>query len=136
MCRTWRDIFRRCSRRRWTNIHNQAFNAGANELNHQIIELAQDRRGYRAGCQVGNGAQTRRGPAHLQGGFRQIRAGRFPDFKFKWNARSGAAELYEAFKHVGLNYDDYKDKKFTRLKWLHYLLDSGKLDGALRWKNN
>lgn len=116
-------------------IHNQAFNAGANELNHQIIELAQiavatvpnaklemvpkpsaDQRTYKA--DFGKFAKT------------------FPDFKFKWNARSGAAELYDAFKRVGLKHSDYVDKKFTRLKWLHYLLDSGKLDNALRWKKN
>jgi nucleoside-diphosphate-sugar epimerase len=116
-------------------IHNQAFNAGANELNHQIIELAQisvatvpnaklemvpkasaDQRTYKA--DFGKFART------------------FPDFKFKWNAKSGAAELYDAFKRVGLTHEDYKDKKFTRLKWLHYLLDSGKLDGNLRWKSN
>ena len=116
-------------------IHNQPFNAGANELNHQIIELAQiavetvpnarlemvpkpgaDQRTYKA--DFGKFAKT------------------FPDFKFKWNAKSGAAELYDAFKRVGLKFEDYRDKKFTRLKWLHYLLDSGKLDGALRWKNN
>jgi nucleoside-diphosphate-sugar epimerase len=116
-------------------IHNQAFNAGANELNHQIIELAQisvatvpnaklemvpkasaDQRTYKA--DFGKFART------------------FPDFKFKWNAKSGAVELYDAFKRVGLTNEDYKDKKFTRLKWLHYLLDSGKLDGNLRWKSN
>lgn len=116
-------------------IHNQAFNAGANELNHQIIELAQiavdtvpnaklemfpkpgaDQRTYKA--DFGKFAKT------------------FPNFKFKWNARSGAAELYEAFKRVGLKHSDYIDKKFTRLKWLHYLLDGGKLDNALRWKTN
>jgi len=116
-------------------IHNQAFNAGANDLNHQIIELAQiavdtvpnaklemfpkpgaDQRTYKA--DFGKFART------------------FPGFKFKWNARSGAAELYEAFKRVGLKHSDYIDKKFTRLKWLHYLLDSGKLDNALRWKTN
>jgi nucleoside-diphosphate-sugar epimerase len=116
-------------------IHNQAFNAGSNELNHQIIELAQiavaavpnatlemhpkpgaDQRTYKA--DFGKFART------------------FPEFKFKWNARNGAAELYEAFKRVGLKHADYTDKKFTRLKWLHYLLDSGKLDNALRWKNN
>ncbi len=116
-------------------IHNQAFNAGSNALNHQIIELAgiavetvpnarlemvpkpsADQRTYKA--DFGKFAKT------------------FPDFKFKWNARSGAAELYDAFKRVGLTFEDYKDKKFTRLKWLHYLLDSGKLDNGLRWKRN
>jgi hypothetical protein len=60
----------------------------------------------------------------------------FPDFKFKWNAVSGAAELYDAFKRAGLTHADYTDKRFTRLKWLRYLLDSGRLDGALRWSKN
>jgi hypothetical protein len=60
----------------------------------------------------------------------------FPDFKFKWNVRTGAAELYDAYKRAGLTYADFTDKKFTRLKWLHYLLDSGRLDGSLRWKTN
>ncbi len=114
-------------------IHNQAFNAGANELNHQIIELAEiavktvpggklemvpkpgaDQRTYKA--DFGKFART------------------FPDFKFKWNAVSGAAELHDAFKQVGLTYADYTDKKFTRLKWLRHLMDGGQLDNNLRWK--
>ena len=51
-------------------IHNQAFNAGANELNHQIIESGANRGPDRARLQVGDGAQTRCGPAHLQGRLR------------------------------------------------------------------
>ena len=113
-------------------IHNQAFNAGSNELNHQIIELAEiavktvpggklemvpkpgaDQRTYKA--DFGKFART------------------FPDFKFRWNAASGAAELYDAFKRVGLTHADYTDKKFTRLKWLRHLMDGGQLDHNLRW---
>ena len=50
----------------------------------------------------------------------------FPDFSFKWNAKEGARELYETFKQIGLTYDDFTDKRFTRLKWLRYLLDTGR----------
>jgi len=32
-----------------------------------------------------------------------------------------------------LTHDDFLDRRFTRLKWLNYLLESGRLDGALRW---
>ena len=49
------------------------------------------------------------------------------------DAVRGAAELYDACKQAKLTHADYTDKKFTRLKWLRYLLDSGRLDGALRW---
>jgi nucleoside-diphosphate-sugar epimerase len=116
-------------------IHNQAFNAGANELNHQIIELAQIAVQTVPGCKLEMmpkpGADQRTYKADF-GKFART----FPDFKFKWNAMRGAAELYEAFKQAGLKHADYTDKKFTRLKWLRYLLDSGRLNGALRWSKN
>ena len=116
-------------------IHNQAFNSGANELNHQIIELAQIAVQTVPGCKLEMvpkpGADQRTYKADF-GKFART----FPDFKFKWNATSGAAELYEAYKRVGLKHADYTDKKFTRLKWLRHLLDSGRLDGALRWNKN
>lgn len=116
-------------------IHNQAFNSGANELNHQIIELAQIAVQTVPGCKLEMmpkpGADQRTYKADF-GKFART----FPDFKFKWNATSGAAELYDACKRVGLTHADYTDKKFTRLKWLRYLLDNGRLDGALRWSKN
>ena len=116
-------------------IHNQAFNAGANELNHQIIELAQIAVQTVPGCKLEMvpkpGADQRTYKADF-GKFART----FPDFKFKWNAVRGAAELYEACKQVGLKHADYTDKKFTRLKWLRHLLDTGRLDGALRWSKN
>jgi nucleoside-diphosphate-sugar epimerase len=116
-------------------IHNQAFNSGANDLNHQIIELAQIAvntvPGGKLEMQPKPGADQRTYKADF-GKFART----FPDFKFKWNVRTGAAELYQAYKQAGLTHADFTDKKFTRLKWLHYLLDSGRLDGSLRWKIN
>jgi nucleoside-diphosphate-sugar epimerase len=113
-------------------IHNQAFNAGANELNHQVLELAQIAVKTVPGCKLEMvpkpGADQRTYKADF-GKFART----FPDFRFKWNAVSGASELHDAFKKVGLTHADYTDKKFTRLKWLRYLLDSGRLSGALRW---
>jgi nucleoside-diphosphate-sugar epimerase len=113
-------------------VHNQAFNVGANHLNHQILELAEivvktvpqselvvvaqadaDQRTYKADF----------------GKFARV----FPTFAFKWAAKEGAQELYESFKTLGLTHDDFVDKRFTRLKWLNYLLDTGKLNSSLRW---
>lgn len=116
-------------------IHNQAFNAGANQLNHQILELAEIAVRTVPGAKLERlpkpGADQRTYKADF-GKFART----FPDFQFKWNAVSGAAELYDAFKRAGLTHADYTDKRFTRLKWLRYLLDSGRLDGALRWSKN
>lgn len=116
-------------------IHNQAFNAGANELNHQIIELAQIAVKTVPGCKLEMvpkpGADQRTYKADF-GKFART----FPDFQFKWNAASGAAELFDAFKRVGLTHADYTDKKFTRLKWLRHLMEGGRLNNNLRWTKN
>jgi nucleoside-diphosphate-sugar epimerase len=116
-------------------IHNQAFNAGANELNHRIIELAQIAAQAVPGCKLKMMPKPGADQRTYQADFGKF-ARTFPDFQFKWNAKRGAAELYDAFKRVGLKRSDYTDKRFTRLKWLRYLLDSGRLDGSLRWSKN
>ena len=116
------------------DVHNQAFNVGANHLNHQILELAEivvktvpqselvviaqsdaDQRTYKADF----------------GKFARV----FPTFEFKWAAKEGAQELYETLKAIGLTHDAFVDKRFTRLKWLNYLLDTGKLNSSLRWNH-
>lgn len=116
-------------------IHNQAFNAGANSLNHQIIELAQIAVKTVPGCKLEVIAKTGADQRTYKADFGKF-ARTFPDFRFKWNVVSGAAELYEAFKRVGLKHSDFVDKKFTRLKWLRHLLDSKRLDSSLRWAKN
>jgi nucleoside-diphosphate-sugar epimerase len=114
-------------------VHNQAFNVGANHLNHQIRELAEIAVKTVPGChldvQARPGADQRTYQADF-GKFARV----FPHFAFQWTAPAGADELYAGFKARGLTYDTFVDKRFTRLKWLRYLLDTGQLNGALRWQ--
>ena len=113
-------------------IHNQAFNAGANSLNHQIIELANTAVNTVPGCKLEVVAKTGADQRTYKADFGKF-AKTFPDFKFKWSVQTGATELYEAFKRAKLTHADFVDKRFTRLKWLRYLLDSGLLNNDLRW---
>lgn len=113
-------------------IHNQAFNNGADHLNHQVIELATIASEMVPGCtlEVLNkpGADQRT----YKASFAKF-AKTFPDFEWKWTARTGAEELAGTFKRIGLTYDQYKGERFTRLKWLRKLLSENQLDGNLRW---
>jgi nucleoside-diphosphate-sugar epimerase len=115
-------------------IHNQAFNNGAEALNHRIIELAeiavQTVPASHLEVDTRTGADQRTYKADF-GKFSRT----FPNFEFKWHPVAGAKELYRAFKSVGLRHEDFVDKRFTRLKWLRYLLDSGRLDQTLRWRS-
>jgi nucleoside-diphosphate-sugar epimerase len=115
------------------DVRNQAFNTGANYLNHQIIELAEIVANTVPGCRLEilarPGADQRTYKADF-GKFARV----FPNFSFKWRAKDGARELYETFKRIGLTHDGFTDRRFTRLKWLRYLLDSGQVDNSLRWQ--
>ncbi|MCZ6593948.1 MAG: SDR family oxidoreductase [Bacteroidetes bacterium] len=113
-------------------IHNQAFNTGAEQLNYKVIELAQIVTDIVPGSKIEIKAETGADQRTYKADFTKFKT-TFPEFEFKWTAEKGAKELYDTFTKIGLTHDDYVDKKFTRLKWLNYLLDSGKLDNSLRW---
>jgi nucleoside-diphosphate-sugar epimerase len=115
-------------------VHNQAFNTGADSLNHQIIELAEIAVKTVPGSELMVLAQPGADQRTYKTDFGKF-ARTFPQFQFKWTAKEGAAELYEAFQAVGLTQDIFRDKRFTRLKWLRHLLDMGQLDRSLQWIN-
>jgi nucleoside-diphosphate-sugar epimerase len=113
-------------------VHNEAFNTGADRLNHQVGELARIAVEAVPGCELEilgeAGADKRTYKADFSKWART-----FPDCAFEWTPERGAGELLEAFESVGLTSADFEDERFTRLRWLRHLLDSGAVDGALRW---
>lgn len=115
-----------------SKVQNQAFNNGANHFNYQIIELAEIVVDTVPGCKLEVRAEAGADQRTYKADFGKF-ARTFPDFQFRWTARDGARELSLAFKEVGLTHDDFTDRRFTRLKWLRYLLDTGRLDASLRW---
>lgn len=114
------------------DIHNQAFNNGADHLNHQVIELARMAVDAVPGCKLevlnDPGADQRT----YKASFAKF-AKTFPDFEWKWTAKTGADDLAATFADVGLTAEQYAGDKFTRLKSLNKMLDSGALDRKLRW---
>ena len=114
------------------DVHNQAFNVGADDLNHQIRDLAEIAAKTVPGCEVRILAQAGADQRTYKTSFAKF-AGVFPAFKFEWNAERGARDLHDAFASIGLTRDDYEDRRFTRLKWIRHLLETRALDESLRW---
>jgi len=114
------------------DVHNQAFNTGANHLNHQVIELAEIVTKTVPDCTLEVLAQAGADQRTYKADFGKF-AKVFPNFEWKWNATKGAQELYETFKRIGLTREMFLDKRFTRLKWLRHLLETNKLDKNLYW---
>lgn len=113
-------------------IHNQAFNNGAEHLNHQVLQLAEIAAEAVPGCAVevlGHPSADQRTYRAAFGKFARC----FPEFEFRWTPRMGAGELAGAFARIGLTHDTFVDSRFTRLKWLTHLIEVGRLDRSLRW---
>jgi nucleoside-diphosphate-sugar epimerase len=113
-------------------VHNEAFNVGADELNHRIRELGQIVADTVPGCKLAMVPQPGADQRTYKADFAKFKR-TFPAFAFRWTARKGADELYTAFQRIGLTSSQFTDKRFTRLNWLRHLLDSGSVDEALRW---
>jgi nucleoside-diphosphate-sugar epimerase len=114
------------------DVHNQAFNTGANHLNHQVIELAEIAVRTVPGAVLEVLARPGADQRTYKSDFGKF-ARTFPDFEFLWTAAGGARQLYETLTAIRLDHDTFVDRRFTRLKWLQHLLDSGELDQGLRW---
>jgi hypothetical protein len=110
------------------DVHNQAFNVGANSLNRQVRELAEIVVRTVPGCDLEILARPGADKRTYRTDF-----GKFARCAFKWSAEDGARELYEAFTAAPVTPDDFVDPRFTRLKWLRHLLSTGRLDQSLRW---
>jgi nucleoside-diphosphate-sugar epimerase len=113
--------------------HNQAINIGRQEDNRRIREIAEvvrdtvpdtelefasdaspDKRNYRVDCS---------------------KAARvLPGWRPEWTIRSGAAELHDAYRRIGLTLEEFEGPRYNRIAHVMGLLDEGALDPSLRWR--
>ena len=115
-------------------VHNQAFNVGANHLNHQIRELAEIVARSVADCVLEMRPQPGADQRTYKADFPKFASDVSRTSSFNGRQNRARASLCRQFKAIGLSGADLADKRFTRSKWLRHLLDGGRLDGALRWK--
>jgi nucleoside-diphosphate-sugar epimerase len=115
------------------SVHNQAFNVGRTEENYRIREIADIVKETVPNCHIeyaeGAGPDLR----CYRADFSKISNG-LPGFKPQWTARSGAQQLYEVFKKVGLKLEDFEGPRYKRIDHITQLIETGRLDHALRWQ--
>ena len=54
-------------------------------------------------------------------------------FETRWTVPAGIAELYEAYRQIGLTLDELEGNRFMRIKRVREHLEAGRLDADLRW---
>jgi hypothetical protein len=105
---------------------------GVNSENYQVRELAAIVQQVTPTCSIEYSGKAGPDPRNYRVDFSKLERA-FPAFRPHWNALEGARELYAAYRAAGMTVEDFHGRKFTRLKQLRFLLESGKLDTALRW---
>jgi nucleoside-diphosphate-sugar epimerase len=113
------------------DVHNEPFNVGADSLNHQVIELAEIAAEVVPGCKLSVLAQPGADQRTYRSDFGKF-ARTFPDFQWGSTVENARA-LQAAFSRLRLTAELLRDRRFTRLAWLRHLLESGRVDGSLRW---
>src|SRR5579872_893438 len=81
-------------------VHNEAFNIGADELNHQISDLGHIV-AQTVGCEVATVPRPGADQRTYKADFAKFKR-TFPNFDWQWTAQKGARELCTAFKEIGL----------------------------------
>jgi nucleoside-diphosphate-sugar epimerase len=115
------------------SISNQAFNNGADELNHRVIDLARIAASVVEDAEVVVRSEAGADQRTYRADFSKF-AKTFPDFRWKWNAVEGARQVADGLTSIGLTQADLDGDLFVRLRWLRRLLASGRLDDNLRWE--
>jgi nucleoside-diphosphate-sugar epimerase len=112
-------------------VHAEAFNVGADEENHQVRDLADIVAQTVPGSTVEYAGSGDPDPRSYRVDFGKLRRA-FPDFRTRWDARSGARELHDAYRAAGLELAVFESDRYTRLKRLQLLLERGELRPDLR----
>ena len=112
-------------------VHDRAYNVGATAENYRIRELAGLVHEVLPECDLEFAEGASPDPRSYRVDFGRFEA-TFPEHRAEWTAREGTRELAEAYRRVGLTWEDFDGPRYTRLKRLRALLDAGELDGSLR----
>lgn len=112
-------------------VHDEAFNVGRAEENHQIRDIAEMVRLAVPGSRLSFAAEAGPDLRDYRVDFSKL-TDTFPGLRLAWNARDGVEELLRAYRAHGLTYDDFISSRFVRLRRIEELLAAGVLDGMLR----
>lgn len=113
-------------------VHDQAFNVGRSEDNHQVRDLAELVREAVPDSRI----------SYAEGGGPDARCYRvdfskaeesLPGFHPRWTVSAGVRELIAAFREHGLSREDLSSERFVRLRRIETLQRKGSLGADLRW---
>jgi nucleoside-diphosphate-sugar epimerase len=114
-------------------VHNQSFNVGRSTENYRVREIADIVKGVVPGCEIDFAEDAGPDLRCYRVSCEKI-AKALPNFQPQWTAQKGAEELYNTYKKVGLQLEDFEGERYKRIAHIKLLIGDGKLDTNLRWQ--
>lgn len=112
-------------------IHNEIFNVGSNDQNHQVRQVAEIIGDLVPGCSLsfGDSSADKR---NYRADFTKIHE-QLPGFECSWNVAKGVQELLDVLARIGFDEDLYRFRGHTRIKQIKHLVSTGQIDDMLVW---
>jgi nucleoside-diphosphate-sugar epimerase len=112
-------------------VHNQIFNVGSSEENYRVSEIAQIVAETFPGCTVTLGTNDGDNRSYRVS-FDKIHT-YLPGFQCRRNATVGALQLHSVFERIGMSYDIFAFRAYTRLQQLEHLISTRQIDDQFFW---
>jgi nucleoside-diphosphate-sugar epimerase len=113
-------------------VRGQAYNIGRNADNYRIREIALEVQKAYTGSQLTFGPPSPDNRSYRVD-FNKAETA-LPGFAPQWDLARGVRECRSAFGDIGLDLATFEDRRYTRLKQIHHLLERGLIDERLRWR--
>jgi nucleoside-diphosphate-sugar epimerase len=113
-------------------VHNQAFNIGSNGENYRILDLAKIVENTVPDCRIEFAKDAGPDKRCYRVDFGKFHS-TFPEHQPKWDAGSGAVDIYDSYKKHGIRQEDFEGPRYKRIDHIKQLISTGRLDDTLRW---
>jgi len=114
-------------------IHCEAFNVGATSENYRIRDVAEIVADVVEGSAIGFGPGAGPDTRNYRVDCSKL-AEVLPDATPRWTVRDGAEQLRRLYEAEGMTREWLEGPRLQRLRHVRALMDSGVLDGSLRWQ--
>ena len=112
-------------------VHGQAFNVGQTAHNYRIRDIAEIVGEVVPNCRIELASDAGPDTRSYKVSFEKI-AKTLPAFQPQWDARTGAEQLYAAYKTSGVTLEEFEGARYNRIAHIRKLIADGALDGGLR----
>ncbi len=112
-----------------SEVSNQAFNVGTNDDNYTVREIAQKVEQIVPNSTITYAKDANKDSRSYKVDFSKIK--QTLGYKTKWSLDKAIKEIYDLLKTKKFTEEDFKDKKYYRVAYIKWLIESGKIDNNL-----